>query len=464
MRSWRGLALVILLLLPAQRVMSEIYTWTDKDGNLMYGDSPPAQGASKATLAPIQKQSQRFEPERSPRPSDTDANSLKRPRRSNLAAERFQQRLEAAEAKKQHALAMKDGIEAHMKSSLGSHAESRLSNLTSTFSTPSLDYSCRISACSSQFHKDFLRNFINNSKKSTGSFADLVVSLTHNEKQQYLVVGHESGNIDIWDTRHSQSKRQIKAHDYRANLISFTADGNSFFSNSYFEESTKLWSAATGELLFTIPKTRGPVCATPDSNLYLIATSESSEVQFFDLARKTLLPEAYLISGVVHTMAMDKASEQIAIGTASGTIEVWKFLRAGHKSSLQNTAEAKPYATGNWVVGLQFSSDGKHLYSVAQSGVIDEWDSATLTKHRSFPATIHVHSATFLKNNSLVALAGAVDNQGKLLGFVELVSLSTGPTAKYQANYNFPVIEYLPSLSSLIIAEYQSTQVRPLRE
>lgn len=316
----------------------------------------------------------------------------------------------------------------------------------------------------SSIHKEFLKNFIKDSKLATSSVPDFVVSLTYNDKQLYLVAGHESGNIDIWDTKEAQGKRQIKAHDYRANLVSFTADGTSFFSNSYFEESTKLWSAVTGELLLTIPKTRGPVCITPDSNIYLIATSESSEVQFFDLARKTLLPETYGTSGVVHTMAMDSASEQIAIGTASGTIEVWKFLRVGPRPRLQKTAEAKPYATGNWVVGLQFSSDGKHLYSVAATGVIDEWDSVTLAKQRSFPATLHVHSAMFLKNNSHVALAGEINNHGKLLGFVELVSLSTGQTVKYRANYNHPTIEYLPSLSSLIIAEYQSTQIRSLGE
>ncbi len=316
----------------------------------------------------------------------------------------------------------------------------------------------------SAIHKEFLGRFIRDSKVATGSVPDFVVSLTYNDKQGYLVVGHESGGIDIWDTKEARVKRQVKAHNYRANLISFTTDGNRFFSNSYFEESTKLWSATTGELLFTIPKTRGPVCTTPDSNIYLIATSESSEVQFFDLARKTLLPETYPIGGVIHTMTTDNASEQIAIGTASGTIEVWKYLRVGHRPGLQKTAEAKPYATGNWVVGLQFSSDGKHLYSVAATGVIDEWDSTTLAKQQSFPATIHVHSATFLKHNSLVALAGEVNNQGKHLGFVELVSLATGQVIKYRANYNWPTVEYLPSLSSLVIAEYQSTQVRHLGE
>jgi len=79
-------------------------------------------------------------------------------------------------------------------------------------------------------------------------------------------------------------------------------------------------------------------------------------------------------------------------------------------------------------------------------------------------ATIRIQSARFFRNNSLVALAGAVAKQETLVGFVELVSLSTGGSTKFRANINFPVIEFLPSLSSLIIAEFRSLQVHPIKD
>jgi WD40 repeat protein len=323
-------------------------------------------------------------------------------------------------------------------------------------------FACIVSACSSSIHKDFLANFVEGSKNPDGPLDKRVVSLAYHDKDKYLVVGHESGSIDIWDAKEARSKREVKAHMYRANLISFASDGARFFSNSYFEQSTKLWSAKTGELLLSISDTRGSVCATPNDDIYLIATSEGSTVRFFDLARKILLTEEYKSSGVVQTMAMDTASEQIAIGTASGTIEVWSFSRIGPIPKLQHTATAKPYATGNWVVGLQFSPGGKRLYSVASSGVIDEWESATLKKYRSLPVTIRIKSSTFLQDKSLVALAGTVDKEGFGAGTVELVSLSTGRSTLYRSSTNFPVAEFLSGLSSLIITQFQSIQVHPL--
>lgn len=145
-----------------------------------------------------------------------------------------------------------------------------------------------ISGCTSSIHKDFMTNLIRDSRSNDGSFKNLIVSMSYDDKGKYLVVGHESGNIDIWDAKEPRSKREIKAHDYRANWITFTSDGNSFFSNSYFEKSTKLWSAKTGELLHSIPDTRGPVSTTSDESLYLVG--QSSQIRIFDMGKRYCCP------------------------------------------------------------------------------------------------------------------------------------------------------------------------------
>src|SRR5574340_304437 len=120
-----------------------------------------------------------------------------------------------------------------------------------------------LSACSTTVHKDFLQN-LTSSQKTDGTRPRVVVSLKYNEKEKYLLVGHESGNIEIWDATKAKSMREIKAHDYRANSLAFSADGKAFFSNSYFENATKLWNTQSGELIYSIPMTTGPVSVTSD--------------------------------------------------------------------------------------------------------------------------------------------------------------------------------------------------------
>jgi WD40 repeat protein len=320
-----------------------------------------------------------------------------------------------------------------------------------------------ISACSSVIHKDFLQNFTKDSQETDGSFSSRVVTLKYNDKEKYLVVGHESGSIDIWDAKKARSKREIKAHEYRANQLAFSSDGNAFFSNSYFERSTKLWDARTGELLHSIPDMRGPVGATPNEQIYVIANSQ--HVRLFDYKRKLLLSEEYVCGGVVTALATDASSGQIAVGTASGTVEVWQFLENEGIPSLKMVSSANPYPIGDWVVGLQFSSSGNSLYSVARFGSIDEWVSKNRAMSRRSVPTIlkHVHSAAFFgKKKELLALAGTEEKVGLGPGLVEVISLVTHESKTYRVNTNLAVVEFLPPLSSLIAAQSRSTKVYTL--
>jgi WD40 repeat protein len=317
-----------------------------------------------------------------------------------------------------------------------------------------------VSGCTSNIHRDFLPNLIRDASDN-GSIRNPVVRLAYDGKGKYLVVGHESGNIDVWDAKEPRSKREIKAHDYRANWITFASDGSSFFSNSAFESSTKLWSLRTGELLHSIPDTRGPVGATPDESIYLVG--HSSQIRIFDAETRALLPEKFESSGVVLVMALDVASQRIAVGTASGTIEIWKFSRDGGRPGLQKAMQAKPYPTGNWVVGLQFSPDGASLYSVARSGAIDEWTARSLERRRALSTTLrHIYSVAFYRNRELLALGGTEDAVGVGKGFVELISLTAGTSTTHRASNNLPVVEFLPPLDTLISAQSGSMEAYAL--
>lgn len=314
-----------------------------------------------------------------------------------------------------------------------------------------------ISGCSSSIHEDFLANLVNDRVNNDGSFENHVVSLVYDDKGKYLAVGHESGNVDIWDATEPRSIRRIKAHEYRAGWITFTHDGSGFFSNSYFEESTKLWSAKTGELLYSIPDTRGPVSSTSDSRIYLIG--QSAQIRIFDFKRKLLLPEKYHSSGVILTMTVDAASRLVAVGTASGSIEIWRIPENSGTPVLQNIANAKPYATGDWVVGLQFSPDGEKLYSVARSGLVDEWSLPFLERGRAISTALkHIHSVAFFKEKGLLALGGTEDGAGIKGGAVELISLTAGTSTIHRSNTNLPVVAFLPPLGVLLSSQSSSIE------
>lgn len=318
-----------------------------------------------------------------------------------------------------------------------------------------------LSGCASTVHKDFAANLVKDSRNNDGSFKSMVVSLAYDDRQKYLAVGHESGRIDIWDAKKPASKREIKAHDHRANWLSFNSDGNSVFSNSYFENLTNIWNAKTGDLLYSIPDTRGPVCVTSDEDIVLVG--QGARFAVFDLGRRLLLPDKYETSGVILVMTKHVASKQVAIGTALGSIEIWQYLGQDGRPSLRRLRSAKPYDTGNWVVGLQFSPDGTALYSIARSGLLDEWATDSLEKRRALPTTLkHIRSVSNLEGKGLLALGGTTDQQGVGRGFVELVDLASGTSTTNPVNTNVPVVTFIPSPTMLVTAQSRSISVDKL--
>lgn len=317
-----------------------------------------------------------------------------------------------------------------------------------------------LSACSTTVHKDFLQNFTK-SQKTDGTFSRAVRSLVYNEKGKHLLVGHESGSIEIWDATKERSMREIKAHNNRANELTFSADGNVFFSNSMFETDTKLWNVQSGELIYSIPNTRGPVSATSDKRFYIIVNSE--KLRIFDYMNKALLPEEFKFTyGVIEAIAYDVATDQVAIGTQSD-IQILKFSIINGKPKLEKVSRAPGIGS---IKALQFSNNGHSLYSVSHLGSVDEWSTQSLKIKRSLPTAVkNLYYATFMCDTGLLAISG-IGKQGypdSPVGIVEIISLPTGLDSVYKMTTNYPGrIEFLSPLSSVISAESYSMEVYPV--
>jgi len=317
-----------------------------------------------------------------------------------------------------------------------------------------------LSACSAPVHKDFLQNLIQ-SQKTDGTRSRVVTSLAYSEKAKVLLIGHESGSIEIWDATQAKSVREIKAHDYRANLLSFSADGKTFFSNSMVEYNTKLWNVRTGELIYSIPLSSGPVSVSPDPRFYLIANS--AELRFFDYKNKVVLPEKYQLSfEVIEFIASDRSTNQVAVG-AGGVIHLLKFSIINGSPHLEKIAQSPPPPERSNIRGLLFSNNGSTLYSVTNWGAVDEWTTQPLKIKRSFPIVLNaIYAATFLPSEGLVALSGTEERvrPGVDFGFVEVLPLDGRKPSTFKMTMKYPkVIEFLPPFSSVISAEGYSMEV-----
>lgn len=285
---------------------------------------------------------------------------------------------------------------------------------------------------------------------------DRVAAMQFDEGSRLLAIGRESGTVELWDAAHAGKRTIIQAHSYRADKLCI-GDGI-VFSGSGLESTTKVWDARTGALKHQLPGVRGPVARSPLPNLYLVATNAG--LMLFDAAAGALVGPPLAIEGEVTSLTADAASSRIALGTASGTLELIELRRGTDGAPrLVRIARVQPYQPRNWVQAVSLLDDGRRLISVVREGEIAEWDPASLTRRRVFPRTLqHVHQAAFVPGRPWLAISGTLDPQGMRSGKVEVVDLMAGVATRYKANTNLPVSVLLPALSVGLIAQSGSAK------
>ena len=284
---------------------------------------------------------------------------------------------------------------------------------------------------------------------------DPVRSLAFADAQRSLAAGHESGRIEILDVARGTATARFAAHGARVSWVHLTPDGRLGFSGSPFEEDMTLWDPGSGATIHTIAGARGPIIETSHARYFVVTNAgTNARVEIFDLHRKALLSAGAQSSGVVTSVAAHPASGLLAWGTASGTIETWRFSVDGGVPGLHPVAKASAHEAGDWIQGLAFSPDGGRLHSVSRSGEVREWRSGSLTcTRREASALALVESASFLEAGRLLALSGLADD-GTPLGeqLIELRSIDGGASRLYAASGNGPVVRFARALSALIVA------------
>lgn len=310
----------------------------------------------------------------------------------------------------------------------------------------------------SHIHPEFIQNL--NNQLSNSKASERISSIAYDPKNHFLLVGREAGAIDIWDGKQANAWRTISAHKSSADQLSFSSDGRIFFSHSQFEDVVHVWDVASGSLVHAIESARGPVVGTSDPNLFVVASS--SGLRIFNLATKALLPTTYRqVGDSVTALAYEVPSDQLAIGTASGGVETWKFLKVPD-ATLERVAVVQPYKVGNWVKAVHFSDGGRSVYSLPQRGNLDEWSAARLELLRSREIPLgFVGSSVFIPEKGQIVMSGfRKGDNDTFANFLAILNLKDGSESLVDLKESGGgTIVYLPSLSTIISGQRRAISV-----
>lgn len=309
-----------------------------------------------------------------------------------------------------------------------------------------------LSACSPKVNKNFIPNLLKDTYAKEDSFANSIMALTYDETGKHLAIGYESGIIDLWDAKKPHSKLILKAHNERVENFLFSADGHLLISSSSRENCAKVWDIETGNLLFSMENTRGPIARTPNQYVYIIASN--SGIRLFDTRKMKFFSEVHKPSGaIIKSMATDAASKRIAIGYSNGVIELWQYIEGNRIPAIQRQITIKPFDSGDWIVGLYFSSNGEFLYSVSFSGHIEQWAVASLKQIRTIHTSLNAITSTiFIRKKDAIFVGGDIEENAVSGGFVEMISLNEEVLERRRVGNNLPLVDFIPSENTLLTA------------
>jgi WD40 repeat protein len=202
-----------------------------------------------------------------------------------------------------------------------------------------------------------------------------IASLAFSPDSKLLACARENGSILLWNVVTGTELPSLPSPDSRVARIAFSPDGTLLASAGQVNNggAVRLWKVATGQLLFTSPRTPGlemawEVAFSPDGKT-LAAGLDSGEVRLFDVASGWQVATLSGHGGPVRWLGFHPDGRSLAVaGTLTeNAVFVWDLTtrkqprrQAGHRSEV---------LTGAW------RADGRLLITAgALDGTVRLWD------------------------------------------------------------------------------------------
>jgi WD40 repeat protein len=197
----------------------------------------------------------------------------------------------------------------------------------------------------------------------------------------------------------ARAQRTLQGHTNRVNDVAYSADGTRVASGSA-DGTARIWDAATGALVLTIPTRSGwvhDVVFSPDGTQLITANGDGT-AQVWDARSGTLV---HMLSGhrdVVFGVAVSLDGTRIATASWDKTAKVWDAASGDDVLTLD-------HHTGH-VKGVAFSPDGIHLATVSDDETAKLWDVRSGTVLRTLTGhTSALYGVAFSRDGKYLATA-----------------------------------------------------------
>jgi WD40 repeat protein/serine/threonine protein kinase len=152
----------------------------------------------------------------------------------------------------------------------------------------------------------------------------LIWCLAVSRDGRWLAVGGKDGWVRLRDVKSGREARSFQAHSCAVRALTFSPDSRRLASGSTDENTVKVWSVPTGELLASRPNGGGTmaVAFSPDGGTLVSAGDPCLKV--WDAATWHKLPAPPGCEEQVLGLAFSPDGRRLAAGMSDGTVKVWE--------------------------------------------------------------------------------------------------------------------------------------------
>lgn len=265
-----------------------------------------------------------------------------------------------------------------------------------------------------------------------------------------VALGYEGGTVLLWPTAAANAPTVITAHKGGIDSIKFGPEGDHFFTYVNGDDDTRVWDAATGTRLHTIPKVRGPVLATdmPGTSLMI-----GSAIHLYHHPTRRLSPPS--VPTFRHSpvsLAYHAGSRTIAVGTASGTLELWRIDGNDVRAEIWRSASMNVFRRG-WVSHVWFSRQGDRIW-LRNTHAVEEWSVEPLMRLKELTLELKsFYRVAVDDSGSLLAIVGNSQPDAKGVIGLQSVSLPEGRSlgTRPMPWANTEAMTFLPGTRTLVL-------------
>ena len=195
-------------------------------------------------------------------------------------------------------------------------------------------------------------------------------SISFSSDSKHLAVGHNDGQISIWNLQTGKTDLAFQAHKYWIPSIVFSPCGNYIVSGSG-DATTKLWNPKTGQLLRTSTVYTSLVwsLAFSPEGQYLAVGGNDHTIRLWEMPKKRLFKTLQGFSCWVNSVQFHPNASLLVSGSSDHKVRLWNVETGNLIQVLEGQKDD--------VLGVAISPCGKKVAGGGVDNTISVWDIET---------------------------------------------------------------------------------------